>query len=563
MQGLYLLLKPRYLGIRKKVGGSYGNARKRVILASAIGVCFWVLLFVLSSRVLKYFQSVEVIGDLLAHHLLSMVFLIFFGLLVFSNIVTSLTSHYLSADLDLCHASPVSLEELFLSRSVNTFVDSSWMVIVFGIPVLMSYAYVYRPGPGYYFALVHMSIALAIIASQLGVLITLVLVRLFPAYRTRDIVTLLSVIIIIALYFILRFLRPERLVDPEAFFSVMQYMSALSGPDSPYLPSHWVAESLWAYLSGSGKGHGFHALLLWSTALAWIMINIWAAKALYFTAFSRSQEGRRRRAGRRVLEIMIRVIRRPFGNELASILEKEIRIFFRDNTQWSQLLLLGALVIVYLYNFSVLPLEKSPLRLEYIRNELAFLNMALAGFVLSAIAVRFIYPSVSSEGDSFWVIRCSPISFKRYLWAKYTLFILPMTVLAEVLIVMTNYLLGVSGLMMIISSVTMLAAVSAVVSLAVGFGALFPDFRNHNPAQLSTGFGGLMYMISSASYIALVVVLEAWPAYILMMSLLNGTRISPLQWVLVVSCFLAVLAVSGVASFKPIQMGIRALERIE
>jgi len=563
MQGLYLLLKPRYLGVGRKLGDSNGKARKRVVLAAGIGVSFWALLFVLSSRVLKYFQSVEVIGDLLAHHLLSMVFLIFFGLLVFSNIITSLTNHYLSADLDLCHASPVSLEEVFLSRSVNTFVDSSWMVIVFGMPVLMSYAYVYRPGPGYYFALLHMSIALAIIASQLGVLITLVLVRMFPAYRTRDIVALLGVIIIIALYFILRFLRPERLVDPEAFFSVMQYMSALGGPDSPYLPSHWVSESLWAYLSGSGKERGFHALLLWSTALAWIMINIWTARALYFTAFSRAQEGRRRRAGRRILEIMIRIVRRPFGNELAPILEKEIRIFFRDNTQWSQLLLLGALVIVYLYNFSVLPLEKSPLRLEYIKNELAFLNMALAGFVLSAIAVRFIYPSVSSEGDSFWVIRCSPMGFKRYLWAKYALFILPMTVLAEVLIVMTNYLLGVGGLMMVISSATMLAAVSAVVSLAVGFGALFPDFKNHNPAQLSTGFGGLMYMISSAFFIAVVVALEAWPAYILMMWGLNGKWISPLQWVLVISSFLAVLVISGLASFKPIQMGVRALEGLE
>jgi len=257
------------------------------------------------------------------------------------------------------------------------------------------------------------------------------------------------------------------------------------------------------------------------------------------------------------------MIRRPFGNDLGSILEKDIRIFFRDNTQWSQLLLLGALVVVYLYNFSVLPLEKSPLRLEYIKNELAFLNMALAGFVLSAIAVRFIYPSVSSEGDSFWLIRCSPISFKRYLWAKYALFILPMTILAEVLIVMTNYLLGVSGLMMILSSVTMLAAVSAVVSLAVGFGALYPDFKNHNPAQLSTGFGGLMYMISSALFIAIVVVLEAWPAYILMMSGVNGSWISPLQWFFVISSFLAVLTISGLASFKPIQMGIRALEKIE
>ena len=140
----------------------------------------------------------EVIGDLLAHHLLTMIFLIFFGLLIFSNIVTSLSSHYLCGDLELCLASPVSLEEVFLSRCVHTFVDSSWMVIVFGVPILMSYAYVYGPGPGYYLALVHMSVALAIVASQIGVLASMLLVRFFPAHRTRDIVVLLSIFVIIA-----------------------------------------------------------------------------------------------------------------------------------------------------------------------------------------------------------------------------------------------------------------------------------------------------------------------------------------------------------------------------
>ena len=96
MQGLTLLLKPRFLAVKNKLRRSNGNDRKRLLIAAGIGVGFWVLLFVLSSRVLHYFQSVEVIGDLLARHLLGMIFLIFFGLLVFSNIVTSLSSLYLS-----------------------------------------------------------------------------------------------------------------------------------------------------------------------------------------------------------------------------------------------------------------------------------------------------------------------------------------------------------------------------------------------------------------------------------------------------------------------------------
>ncbi len=53
----------------------------------------------------------------------------------------------------------------------------------------------------------------------------MILVRIFPAQRTRDIVMLLGVCGLGALYTMFRLLRPERLVDPDAFFSVAQYMA--------------------------------------------------------------------------------------------------------------------------------------------------------------------------------------------------------------------------------------------------------------------------------------------------------------------------------------------------
>jgi len=529
-----------------------------------MGMAFWLLLFVLSSRVLRYFQSVDVIGDLLAHHLLAMILLTFFSLLVFSNIVTALSNLYLSADLELCHSSPVSVEAVFLSRSFHTFMDSSWMIMVFGVPILMSYAYVYRPGPGYYFTLVHLGLALAIIASQVGVFMTVVMVSIFPAHRTRDIVMLLSVFVIVALYVMFRFLRPERLVDPDAFFSVMQYMTALKAPDSPYLPSHWLAKSLWSHLRGTGGGgHTFETLLLWTSALATVVINVWVAERIYFTAFSKSQEAKKRRAGKIFLDLLARILKRPLGHGLASMVDKDVRVFFRDNTQWSQLLLLGALVVVYLYNFSVLPLEKSPIRLEYIQNEIAFLNMALAGFVLAAVSVRFIFPAVSSEGRSFWVIRSSPFTLKRFLWGKFALYILPMVILAETLIILSNRFLGVSAFMMGLSSLTMLAAVFGIVSLAVGLGALYPKFRHENIAQVATGFGGLMYMILSALFIGALLVLEAGPVYLLVMSGVKGKAISVPQWVFIVASFTAVTVTCGIAVYKPMQIGIRALETHE
>ena len=564
MRNLYLLLSPRFLGFRNSFFIHAEGAKKKALIMAIIGLAFWAGMFALASRVLIYFQSVEVIGDLLAHHLLAMVLLTFFSLLIFSHIISALSNLYLSNDLELCHSSPANLGEVFLSRSVFTMIDSSWMVVIFGLPVMMAYAYVYRPGPIYYVSLIHMGLCLAIIAAGIGILFTMILVSIFPAHRTRDIIMLLSILLILGLYMMFRILRPERLVDPEAFFSVMQYLSALKAPDSPYLPTHWIGETLWDYLQdSSGKSHLFDIMLLWSTTAAIVVINLWVAGAIYFNGFSKSQEAKIRRSGRKILDLFMNLIKRPVGKDLGSVVDKEIRMFFRDNTQWSQLLLLGGLVVVYLYNFSVLPLAKSPVKIEFLQNELAFLNMGLAGFVLSAISVRFIFPAVSSEGRAFWIIQSSPLSIKRLLWGKYFLYLIPMIILGEILIIITNHLLQATSFIMIVSSVTMLVAIFGITAMGIGFGALYPTFNFQNIAQVATGFGGVMYMIISSLFMAIIMILEAGPTYIIFMSNFKGHPITGLQWLFIILSFLAVLCLNLLAVYLPMKKGLEALIKYE
>ena len=438
------------------------------------------------------------------------------------------------------------------------------MVLIFGLPLMMAYAYVYRPGVGFYATLAHMSLATGLTAAGMGILLTMVLVRVFPAHKTRDIVMLLSVFLIVLLYLLFRFLRPERLVDPEAFFSIMQYVSALRTADSPYLPTHWLTESLWSHLTASGgEERLFHGGLAWSTALALLCINVWVAERIYFSGFSKAQEAKRRRGGKVLLDLWVRLVRMPFRKDVAALAEKELRVFFRDNTQWSQLLLLGALVVVYVYNFSVLPLERSPLPLDFLQNEIAFFNIGLAGFVLCAVSVRFIFPSVSSEGGAFWIVRCSPLTLRRFMWGKFALYVPPMLILGEVLIITTNYLLRVSPFMMALSIVTMFLAVFGIVGLGIGFGALYPHFNFQNVAQVSTGFGGLMFMICSALYIAVTVAMEAGPAYLFSLSEVKGAALSNLEWLFIIGCFAGVGVLNPLVVYLSMKMGLKALTNLE
>jgi ABC-2 type transport system permease protein len=185
--------------------------------------------------------------------------------------------------------------------------------------------------------------------------------------------------------------------------------------------------------------------------------------------------------------------------------------------------------------------------------------MGLATFVLTAVAARFVYPAVSIEGEAFWIVRSSPVQIRTLLRIKFFVYYIPLLVLAEVLIVVSNLLLNVTPFMMALSVTTVFSMVPGVVAMGIGFGAAYPDFQSENPAQSVTSFGGLLYMILCAGFIAVVIVLEAGPVYSVFMAGLRGTGLSSLQWIWLIGSFSLVLLLCILAVIVPMHWGERRL----
>ncbi|MDY6852700.1 MAG: hypothetical protein SV487_11595, partial [Thermodesulfobacteriota bacterium] len=464
-------------------------------------------------------------------------------------------------DLETIHASPLPGESIFWSRLTDTLVDSSWMVVFFGLPVFIAYGLVFKAGPIYYLELAVVFLPFLVLASATGVIFTLLLVNVFPARRTKDILFLLVIMLVVVLYLLFRFMQPERLVNPDAFASTVSYFASLNTPASPYLPSHWITQILWPRLvPGTYSEAGFYLALLLSTAAAVAVIASWAAALVYGHGFSKSQEAARRTiAGFNPIDLLIYLVERPFAPPSRVLIGKDIRTFFRDNTQWSQLLLLLALIVVYLYNFSVLDLKKSPIPTFYLQNIISFLNIGLAAFVAASLGVRFIFPAVSQEGFAYWIIRSSPLTVKRFLWTKFVIYAPPLLIVAEILVVLSNYLLNVTPLMMAVSTVTMFFIVLGIVGLGVGLGAAYPRFEAENMAQVATGFGGMVFMIFSAVYVAVIVTLEAWPVYTIFTANFRGEPLPAWKTALIGLCCLGVLAANLAAVFAPMRAGRQGL----
>lgn len=525
------LLKPRLLSALNSMGKK-GNRKKfwiKILVFGLVGLLFWTGTFLVCYRVLLYFQSVQDFGNILAMKLLSMTVMTFFALLIFSNIINLLSHLYLSRDLLLLHSLPVSAENIFFSRWLISSFDSSWMVILFSLPVFLSYGIIYKAGIFFYLISLLALLFMCLIASGISSILILSGAKILPAGRIRTVFIILGVILVMILVLVLRLTRPEQLVNPDSFASAVLYLSSLQAPSSPLLPTTWITDTIKAALDNEFKSSLFNISLIISCAFMFIFLAKVTAQAFYFHGFSKSQTTPRRLfAPLKYKGIQWENLLRFLPLTAKALAVKEIRTFFRDSTQWPQLFLMGALIGIYLYNFSVLPLDKSPINTIYLQNLFSFLNMGLAAFVLSAVAARFVFPAVSMESSAFWIIQISPVSLKTFLWIKFFVYYFPLVIMTELLIIASNLLLQVSTFMMVLSVITVFFLVPAVVAMGVGLGAVYPDFKSENPAQVVTSFGGLLFMILCFTLIAFVIILEAGPVYYIFMA---GIRnINPELW---------------------------------
>lgn len=549
------------------------EARARTLFLLALGGGFLLLSYFGSLWLFNYFRSVtmdepipgmEMVGDLLNRVMLSLVFLVFLSVLIFSNLVTGLSSYFLASDLELLNAMPVRKESLFLGRFCVALLESSWMLFIFGLPILFAFGTEYRLGFSYYLLCIAVLFFFLVIPAALAHILVMVLVNSFPARRIRDLLFIVSIIAAAIILTMLRLIRPERLVNPQTQETVFEFMLTLKQPMSVWLPSYWASEALFKFSQAGWAGAQQMFWLLLSTGLFSVFLAYWTWLWIYQEGFSKTQEASRARLSRSALvRSLLDFLGSPFHPSLKQILLKEVKSFIRDASQWSQLFLLAALMVIYVFNFRVLPLDQIPLDKFRLKNAVSYLNMGLAGFVLSALSARFVYPLTSLEGRAFWIIKTSPISLRRFLWSKFWMAWPLLMIIAEALVMLTNHYLKVSPLVSRVSMLTVLVMSFAVVGMALGFGALYPRFTIENPAKIAVGFGGVLYMIVALLMIFAVVVIEAYPTFIYLESTLTGKPVSPWALRSAVAAGVLVLAISLGGFILPIRAGIRHLEELE
>jgi ABC-2 type transport system permease protein len=197
-----------------------------------------------------------------------------------------------------------------------------------------------------------------------------------------------------------------------------------------------------------------------------------------------------------------------------------------------------------------------------VKNAYAFVNLAMAAFVTAAVAVRFVFPAVSAEGQAFWIVRSAPVASSSFLWSKFWSGLVPVLLLAEALTITSNRMLGVALPLRILSAAAIAFLTFALVGLASGMGARHPRFTAENLTQVAGSYGGVSFMVLAVLLILATVALLAWPTSVYLWHDFHGLPLSPRRALAMAASLSAAAALNLLVFRRSMRSGIRALEEL-
>lgn len=566
MNAFIVLVTTPFRSIRNSFRSPRDYPWFRTLFFLFIGIILLSTVFGLFRVVFHYFYRQPMVGPFLVTRMFSLAFMSFLFMLIYSNIMTSLSSHYLSKDLHLLMAMPIKPVTVFMAKAVEAVIGSSWMVVMMCIPLFTAYSFVKYSSriqfiPDLQLAIPYLMLAMLatipflLIPAAFSMALTTALMYLFPARRMRELMMLMGTLVFMTVVITFRLMEPEKLLSPRDETQVFEFMKSLAAPTAPYLPSAWAGK---AVVAASNVGidpwsYWFNTILLWVVALLSWIACYFTAKATYLGAWRTSNESM---GVRRSVRMAVRNL--PAGaSPYMAIMYKDLKVFMREPAQWGQVLLLGALILIYVFNLTKIPPDVS----KGLKSLLFFLNLGFIGLIMTAVAARFLFPMVSLEGGTMAVLRRAPISIERYLWVRWMGGIVPLLFLALTLIGLSIPILGVDLYMGVVATITMVGMTLAVSALAVGCGAGFARFHITNPEEIITSPGGFIYMGLSMFFIVVVLFLEAQPVRIYYWA--KMFRRDMPGWGPTSVAFVLVAALTAACILIPIKKGAKALEKRE
>jgi len=519
------LLRPHFLGFKNRLTRS-GDKRRNVqtyslllLIAAVVMICIYFGF----TMVLRSLENDALFRTTIPAKIIELSYYVFLFLLLLSNSVSVVGNIYSSESMNVILSAPVSNAQIYLSKLIESVFETGLMFVIFVIPAALAYSVALNLDYKFLLYGLLVSVPFLIIPAALAMLFGTLFIKLSSLFWKRGTLFLLLLGITIV-WVIYRFLEISQKVKLErgGTNAIVQMIGLFDNPNPIWLPSRWAADVLSAFVGKEQQLGQEKLLLLFATAIGTVALGylifdffmLRVRSAAHSNATSEDQakasnvSSTHSDIARRVIETFYRML--PIDQQLRAIIIKDLSSLVRDRSQSLQLLMYIGIAVLYIVIFQFMG---AAMNLGSVAQKawLAFLassNILFAGFILTAVMTRLVYPSISLEGRGFWILRVSPVNIRRLIAAKFWCWLPISSSVVLTLLIAGIHVIELDRGTLIVTAVIGLSLSIGATGLAVGLGAIYAMFDWESPSQISVGLGTLVLLLLGL----LLVVLNGIPA---------------------------------------------------
>ncbi|MFH1708025.1 MAG: hypothetical protein ABIF71_08910 [Planctomycetota bacterium] len=505
------LLRVKHRSFVNRVAAFYRQSPFQFFLLLTMGVFLALVMFGFFYGGFRFIRRFEDLEDVMVRYIFALFFFAIFLMLLFSGTIITYSTLYYGTETTYLLTHPVPYHVLFFVSFIDSVLFSSWAFMFLAVPVLAAYGLAFHV-PVLFYPLTILALLpfLAIPAAMAG-LVTL-LVGLLPRRRVKLVFTVLGILLVApVVWAALRLFLAERALGVMQALWVEEVFRSLDFARSAFLPSLWAAEIVTSFKVHMWGNIALHFMMLLANALLLTLVVHWVAGGLLIRGWNvvRNFGSTRRFRGPGIAGYLVRLI--PFmGRPVRLILLKDIRSFLRDPGQWLQFMIFFGLIGLYFINLRSFGYDDAGLRWK---NIISFLNLSAVSMTLATLNGRFVFPQVSLEGRKFWIIGMMPVTRTEIIRGKFYFAFLSGGFISVLLILLSDGMLKVSANIMLVHLYTVSLVAFGLAGIAVGAGALWPNFKETSPSKIVSGIGGTLNLIISIFFVILMIFVVTIPLH--------------------------------------------------
>lgn len=496
---LGLLLRAKARAVWNRIREMAYEAPVRLFAAVILIGVIWLGLYALFRLIFEQLNKTPLEATVAIPLVFNFFFVAMLALLTFSNAIIAYGGLFSSKEASYLLVSPVAASDIVTLKYVESLLMASWSLVLLGLPLMIAMAEntAHRT---FYVLFIAFFLAFIPIPAALGLLIAFAAARLVPkrAVRALTVTGGLGVTV-----FVVWGMRSFSFGDVPAEAWLRGFLARMSFVQSAFLPNQWVAAGIDHAMHNNLADSLLYLAVTFANALflSWLAVTIVSRHLAVAHDYASSRRGGAARTASAASGGVSGWVYFYLPRSMRLIAAKDLRTFFRDPLQWSQLAILFGLLVLYLTNMPTLRLSLSGSGWFLV---IPFLNLCAVCLILATFTCRFVFPLVSLEGQKLWLIGLLPMPRGHILIAKFMFAMTVTTLVAVCAMVLAIIMLQLEPVWAVIHLAVVLGVCFGLCGFSVGLGARLPMFHQTNAARIANGLGGTTNLLASVALVTIV-----------------------------------------------------------